>query len=127
MTVEEIIKKCNASIALRQSVGMPEENAGITLVLPGKWGKRNTRRLCKGGPVGEIVRDSFDGREIVVFFNAIEVKQFLSRPEPDQAALKGGYDDGKQRIAESETPERGRRTTQGKERTGSGCRTRTTP
>jgi len=47
--------------------------------MPGKWGKTNERRLCKGGPVGRIVDDNFDGRGIVVIFDAAKVKQFLSK------------------------------------------------
>jgi len=72
MTAEELLKQCNDQIDL---VG---ENASITLVMPGRWGKRDTRRLCKGGPVGEIVSDDFKGPGIIVMFDAVEVKRFVS-------------------------------------------------
>lgn len=46
--------------------------------MPGKWGKRNKRKLCrlKGAPTGEIVCDNF-GRGLHVMFNAVEVKNFI--------------------------------------------------
>ncbi len=72
MTPEEIIKKCDEQIAIGCGPG------SITLIMPGKWGKKDTRSLCTGGPTGEIVLDNFDGRGIVVMFDALEVKHFLS-------------------------------------------------
>ncbi len=72
MTPEEIIKKCDEQIAIGYGP------ASISLIMPGKWGKKDTRRLCPGGPMGEIVNDNFDGRGIVVMFDASEVKHFLS-------------------------------------------------
>jgi len=72
MTPEEIIKQCDEQIAIGY------RPASISLIIPGKWGKTNTRRLCPGGPMGEIVNDNFDGRGIVVIFDALEVKEFLS-------------------------------------------------
>jgi len=71
MTKEEIIKKCDEQIAIGYGP------ASISLIMPGKWGKTNKRGLCKGGPVGEIVCDNFDGRGIVVMFDAKEVRKFL--------------------------------------------------
>ena len=71
MTKEEIIKKCDQQIA----IDLP--SPVIALLIPGKWGKTNKRRLCKGGPIGEIVCDNFDGRGIVVIFDAKEVREFL--------------------------------------------------
>ena len=71
MTKEEIIKKCDEQIA----IDLP--SPVITLRMPGKWGKTGTRRLCKGGPVGEIVCDNFDEQGIIVMFDAKEVKKFL--------------------------------------------------
>lgn len=75
MTVEEIIKQCDTQIA------MLGEAASITLIIPGRWGKRSTRRLCKGGPTGEIVSDNFKGPGIIVMFNAVEVRRFLLSDE----------------------------------------------
>lgn len=72
MTPEEIIKKCEEQIAIGYGP------ASISLIMPGKWGKTDKRRLCKEGPVGKIVNDNFDGRGIVVMFDAVEVKDFLS-------------------------------------------------
>ncbi len=71
MQVEELLKKCDKSISMFQ------ETANIALIMPGRWGKRNTRRLCKGGPVGEIVSDNFNGPGVIVMFNAVEVKKFV--------------------------------------------------
>jgi len=72
MTPEEIIKQCDEQMAIGCGTG------SISLIIPGKWGKTNKRRLCKGGPIGEIVSDNFDGRGIVVIFDALEVKEFIS-------------------------------------------------
>lgn len=71
LTKEEIIKKCDEQIAIGCGP------ASISLIMPGKWGKTDKRRLCKGGPLGEIVQDNFDGRGIIVIFDAKEVKEYL--------------------------------------------------
>jgi len=76
MTPEEIIKQCDEQIAIGYGP------ASISLIMPGKWGKTNKRRLCPGGPMGEIVNDNFDGRGITVLFDALEVKKFLSNKSP---------------------------------------------
>jgi len=67
VTLEEIIERCDKQINL---VG---ENASVGFLMRGQWGKANTRRLWKGGPVGEIVEDFEDGT-IYVMFSAKEVK-----------------------------------------------------
>jgi len=72
MTLKDITEQCKTQISL---IG---DTAVISLIMPGKWGKTNTRRLCKGGPIGEIVSDNFSGPGIIVLFNAKEVKDFLS-------------------------------------------------
>lgn len=71
MTPKEIIKQCDEQIAIGCW------GASISLIMPGKWGERDTRRLCPGGPMGQIVNDNFDGRGITVIFDAIKVKRFL--------------------------------------------------
>lgn len=71
MTSEEIIKQCNEQIAILGDI------AHISLIMPGKWDKTNERRLCKGGPIGNIVSDNFQGPGIIVLFKAVEVKKFL--------------------------------------------------
>lgn len=78
MTPEEIIKHCNKQIDIMKSINFPEEKANISLLLPGRWGKTNKRKLCKlkEAPVGEIVQDNF-GKGLLVMFNAVEVKRFL--------------------------------------------------
>ena len=68
MTIEELIKQCDEVI--NSPVGQ-----NISLLLPGTWGVKNTRRFGKGGPVGEIVAE--DERGVVVLFNAREVKEYL--------------------------------------------------
>ena len=72
MTPQEIIKQCDEQIAISG------DKADILLLLPGKWGKTNRRKLCKlkGAPFGEIVCDNF-GRGLHVMFNAVEVKRFI--------------------------------------------------
>jgi|LGOV01.1.fsa_nt_gb hypothetical protein len=72
MTLQEIIKKCEEEIA------RSGEKADILLLIPGKWGKTNKRKLfkIKGAPVGEIVCDNF-GKGLHVMFNATEVKKFI--------------------------------------------------
>jgi len=75
MTQDDIIKQCDEQISILGDI------AHISLVMPGKWGKTNERRLCKGGPVGTIVSDNFKGPGIIVLFNAVEVKQFLYEAE----------------------------------------------
>lgn len=72
MTFQEIIKECDIQI------GISGKEADVMLLIPGKWGKTNKRKLCKlkGAPYGEIVCDDF-GRGLHVMFNAIEVKEFI--------------------------------------------------
>lgn len=64
MTLAEIRQHCVAQMALGS------HEAGF--VLPGNWGKRNTKRLWPGGPVGEIVRELPESG-VYAFFNASEV------------------------------------------------------
>ena len=64
MTPQEIIECCEQQLMLGSS------NVGF--LLPGKWGKRNKRRLWSGGPEGEIVSE-ISGRGIYVLFDAKEV------------------------------------------------------
>lgn len=73
MTPQEIIKNCDVQIDISG------EKADVLLLIPGKWGKTNRRKLCKlkGAPVGEIVCDNF-GKGLHVMFNAIEVKKFIT-------------------------------------------------
>ena len=49
----------------------------LTLVMPGRWGKRNTKRLCLGGPVGRIVSDAPAGG-IIVSFGVMDLSAFLT-------------------------------------------------
>lgn len=74
MTAQEIIKQCDKQIAMLGG------EAGVLLLVPGKWRKTNKRKLCKleGAPVGEIVCDNF-GKGLHVMFNAIEVKSFIEK------------------------------------------------
>jgi len=68
MTIEELIKQCDEIIA--SGTGQ-----SISLLLPGTWGVKDTRRFGKGGPIGEIVAE--DERGVIVLFNAREVKEYL--------------------------------------------------
>lgn len=72
MTDQEILQECDEMITLMGS------NAQIGMIMLGKWGKTNTREFCPGGPTGHIVSDNLDGPGIIVFFNAKEVKEFLT-------------------------------------------------
>lgn len=71
MIVEEILRQCDEQISIMGEV------AHISLIMPGKWGMTNERKLCKGGPIGEIVSDNFNGTGIIVLFDAKEVKEFI--------------------------------------------------
>lgn len=74
MTPQEIIQQCDEQIAISG------KKADVLLLIPGKWGKTNKRKMCKikGAPVGEIVCDNFSGKGLHVMFNAIEVKNFIT-------------------------------------------------
>lgn len=67
MTPQEIIKHCD------QQIELAGDTASVGFRIPGRWGKTNTRRLWKYGPIGEIVNDFGDGT-IYVMFSAVEVK-----------------------------------------------------
>ena len=71
MNVNELLSRCNKAISSQRYP------AYITLILPGRHGKTNTKELCSGGPTGKIVGDNFSGPGVVVMFNAEEVKRFL--------------------------------------------------
>lgn len=68
MTPQEIIAQCDKQMEL---LG---KNAQVGFVMPGRWSKRNTKRLWTGGPVGEIVND-FGNGTVYVLFSAQEVKE----------------------------------------------------
>ena len=70
MNPEEIVKHCNEQMELAG------DDAEVGFLIRGSWGKRNRRRLCAGGPEGEIAQEMPDGM-IYVFFNAREVKEFM--------------------------------------------------
>lgn len=68
MKPEEIIQQCDEQIR-RWGHG-----AKVSFVVRGRWGKRNTKRLWPGGPVGEILAE-VDENRLLVAFSASEVKQ----------------------------------------------------
>ena len=70
MTPQEIIQYCERQLML----GSPN----VVFLLPGKWGKRNIRRLWPSGPEGEIVSE-IPGRGICVMFDAKEVMEATNR------------------------------------------------
>jgi hypothetical protein len=47
----------------------------IDLIIPGRWGKSNKKRLAKGSPVGDIVQETQAG--LTVIFNAKEILEWL--------------------------------------------------
>ena len=90
MTPQEIIEKCNKSIAQTKELGYDIKTAEVLLMVPGNWGKRDTKKLVRGdkeSPRGEIVEDNFDGRGLRVMFKAHEVKEYMEE-------VLGMLDDG---------------------------------
>lgn len=71
MTPQEMIEHCEKAIKFQG----PGAEAGF--IVPGRWGKSDTKRLCPGGPKGEIVRELERG--CYCFFNAQEVLEFLRK------------------------------------------------
>ena len=80
MSPEELRKHCEQQIALVPGM---EATVKIGLRMRGSWGKRGTKRLWPGGPLGTIVSEIGPG-EVMVFFNAREVLLTL-----DKAAVRG--------------------------------------
>lgn len=50
MTPEQLIEMCDRQIA--------RGYVKVVLIMPGKWGKADTRELCPGGPLGQIVDET---------------------------------------------------------------------
>lgn len=71
MTLDETIKHCDQRIKIRGA------GARIYIKMFGRWGATDTRKLCRGGPTGQIHADLVDGRHILVAFSAAEVKTHL--------------------------------------------------
>ncbi|WP_328800296.1 hypothetical protein T3H97_16435 [Paenibacillus sp. LX16] len=75
MQIQQLLDKCNAQI------NMLGENAQVGLVMPGMWGKKDTKRLIPGGPIGRITAEfdgevyGYKGSAVHVFFSAAEVKK----------------------------------------------------
>ena len=88
MTPEEIIKHCDKQIELAG------DEATVGFRIPGRWGKTDTRRLWKGGPVGEIVNDFGDGT-IYVMFSALEVKNAVLKQLDESTVYGNDCRDGK--------------------------------
>ena len=85
MTPQEIIEYCEKQLALGSS------NVGF--LLPGKWGKRNIRRLWPGGPEGEIVSE-ISGRGIYVIFDAKEVMEATKGKMKEFEMLESEVEEG---------------------------------
>lgn len=78
MTKKEVIEMCNKQIALHKKIGL-KAPPQIEIVMQCKRGKTNRRRLCPGGPWGEIV---YTGSHfITVLFDAAEVKKIVEEKE----------------------------------------------
>jgi len=73
LKISEVIESCEKQIELTG------ENANVGFLMPGKWGKRDTRRLFPGGPKGKIVQEMMkNGRTyIYVMFKAKEVLKVM--------------------------------------------------
>jgi len=74
VTRDEIAEHCRQQ---QQLLGC--EDAPVCFLIPGRLGKRTTRRLWPGGPKGEIVQDDMDGRGLRVMFKADEVLAALEK------------------------------------------------
>ena len=74
MTVDELKAMCKDQID-------HYNGDTITLVLPGRWGVKDTRRLCPGGPIGRILTDANCGPGILVRFDAREVLDYINTSE----------------------------------------------
>ena len=84
MNPKSLADQCRTQIAL---VGPA---AVVTLTIPGRWGKRDTRALWPGGPIARIVsEDCATGRpRIIVQASAQEILDRIepktSPPKPDK-------------------------------------------
>ena len=74
MNISEALEHCR-----KQQNLTGKDDATVGFFLPGQWGKTNKKRLCKGGPAGEIVQDNLDGRGVYVLFKANEVIAYMTK------------------------------------------------
>ncbi len=72
MTIEEMIAHCK-----KQQEITGRADVEVMFVIPGRWGKRATKRLFPGGPKGEIVAETERG--VHCFFRADEVIDALEK------------------------------------------------
>jgi hypothetical protein len=64
--------------------------ARIAVRMPGKWGKQSTRRLCAKGPPGKIGARTYDGKNIIVIFEAARLTTSLEEIRNDSDARRSG-------------------------------------
>jgi len=88
VTPQEIIEHCDRQIEIAG------DTASVGFRIPGRWGKTNTRRLWKGGPIGEIVNDFGDGT-IYVMFSAVEVREAVLKQLDESAAYGNDCPNGR--------------------------------
>ena len=74
MTHDELAAQC------RKQIELAGDSATVTLVLPGRWGTRATKRLWRGGPVGQIVSETMRRGRVVSWCSSRRVR-FLQRSE----------------------------------------------
>ncbi len=74
MKIAELAEQCV------QQIDLVGNDAKICLVLPGKGSKSGKKRLCPGGPVGEINGEAMGAvtPSVIVFFGAMDVLAFLA-------------------------------------------------
>jgi hypothetical protein len=77
MTPTELRAYCHQQINIVPGM---EATATIGLRMRGHRGKRGTKRIWPGGPVGEIVSEISES-EVIVFFDAHEVLAALDKHE----------------------------------------------
>lgn len=95
MNIGDLVKRCVEQINLQGNT------AEIVMVLPGKCNKSMTKRLCPGGPIGQINGDAMgeSGPAVVVFFGAMDVLAFLT----SRGLVKAVGPDGKDLLEEQGT------------------------
>lgn len=77
MTIDEMLAKCREQQRLTG-----QADAEVMFIIPGRWGKRNTKRLFPGGPKGEIVAETERG--VHCFFRADEIIAALEALEKEE-------------------------------------------
>lgn len=60
--------------AVIKQLNLVGHEATVSLVMPGRWGKSDTKRLCPGGPKGRIMAETSSG--VLVHFEAMDLAAY---------------------------------------------------